>query len=117
MLVLKVEKDDLTHKQYEEAKDAAYDMIEFAGMLFFYLLHKSEVTSFARVQIVNATIIKSESNYDIDYCKIYEEVKRARNSKAESDDGSANTSSTEIAWPGQPGGLPEVQDSSSPDVG
>lgn len=117
MLVLKVEKDALTLSQYRQACDAVYVYTEFADMLFFHLVCSNEVVEFARVQITDVTIVKSSCEYDVQYCKAYEEVKRAKDCQTETANGAAARSPAEIAWPSEQGELRQEPSHSSQDAG
>lgn len=81
MLVVKIEKTDLTYSQYLDLESAAEKVTEFGGMILVYCLWDTQVIALARIQISNMTIIKETSDYFVKYSKEFEEVKRAKNCK------------------------------------
>ena len=82
MLVVKIEKDGLTYSQFLDLKQAAEQVIEFAGMILVYCLWDNQVISLARIQISDMTIIKETSDYFVKYSRAFEEVKRAKAAKS-----------------------------------
>jgi hypothetical protein len=80
-------------------------------------MYSNEVVEFARVQIKDVTMVKSLCEYDVQYCKAYEEVKRAKKHQTETGDGSADRGPAEIAWPSEQGELRQEPSHSSQDAG